>query len=353
MNENDNKDIMNISNTPDIETLETPVEQTFNNNTGQNLNSSINTLNNIDNTTKTNINNQLKNNAKKTPFLIIAAVIICLLLAGGTGVVIKTQIFDKAPNDPVVPGELTDDDENSGKEDEDIEEGTVGIEGNIPDEDIIYIQVGDSEVAVKKDEYENQDKVPTKYENIESAITEHENYSPTTPSYNSKFDTYEGYALFRFGKKNDGYLIEHVGYDMVVSAVADLENPAIKTEIFRRTYNPTISENDDGSITTYSYMVEGYISNNYLLLKIVNGITDNFFMILDSNMNIIYEGVYYEQSKPQASNTAFFFGALNCNGKKSNNTYGPVIEIYKFDTKTGISSYQYNIDYDNKANVCK
>ena len=93
MNENNNNGLQNIQNNPEIETLDAPVQQTFNRSNNQPVDTGMNSLNNLSSGPSTNVSSQLKKNAKKTPFLIIAAVLIFFLLAGGTGVVVKTQIF--------------------------------------------------------------------------------------------------------------------------------------------------------------------------------------------------------------------------------------------------------------------
>ena len=43
---------------------------------------------------------------------------------------------------------------------------------------------------------------------------------------------------------------------------------------------------------------------------------------------------------------------MNCNGKLSNNKFGPAFEIFRFDTKAGTLQYQYNIDYVGEEDLC-
>ena len=187
MNENNNNnDFTNVQNNPEIETLDVPVQQTFNQSTNQPIDNGMNNLNNLSSGPSTSVSSQLKKNAKKTPFLIIAAVLIFFLLAGGTGVVVKTQIFDKAPNDVIKPGsngEGTSSDKDDKNDKEEIEEGTVEIGGL--EDGMVYIQIGDSEFPIDADEAANAGKTPSNYETIEDALRDGKLVFATT-TYNGE-----------------------------------------------------------------------------------------------------------------------------------------------------------------------
>ena len=354
MNENNNNnDFTNVQNNPEIETLDVPVQQTFNQSANQPIDNGMNNLNNLSSGPSTSVSSQLKKNAKKTPFLIIAAVLIFFLLAGGTGVVVKTQIFDKAPNDILKPGENADtenNDKNDKNDKEEIEEGTVEI-GDLED-GMVYIQIGDSEFPIDADEAANAGKTPSSYETIEDAITNEEGYVEATQKELHEFDTYAGPAVFRFSNSGPVYLLESDGPNVTISQLYDENNYANKTELLRRTYDPIVYTLPGGGTEIVHVTPIAFHSQNYLMLKIVRDMDRGFYIILDNTMKVLFEGPYYEQSTPKATDDAFYIGSMNCNGKLSNNKFGPAFEIFRFDTKAGTLQYQYNIDYVGEEDLC-
>ena len=351
MNENNQKDIMNTQNNQEIETLDAPVQQTFNQQSAPD--NSINSLNNLSTEQTTSVNAQFKKNAKKTPFLIIAAVMIFMLLAGGTGVVVKTKIFDKAPNEITKPGTTDDKDSEKDKEDkndkDDKQEG--GVEIGVPEDGMVYVQIGDTEIPMDSDEAANAGKTPSNYETLEEAITEEDNYVPATQTEVHEFDTFNGAAMFKFSNTGTAYLLETYGADIIISSLVDENNWSLKTEVLRRTYEPLTYTSNGVTVTEYAEPI-AYHSQNYLLLKVVKDVENGYYVILNDQMNVIFEGPYYAQSTPKATNNAFYIGSMNCKGKLSNVKTGPVFEIFKFDTKTGKTTYQYNIDYSGEENLC-
>lgn len=352
MNENNNNGLQNIQNNPEIETLDAPVQQTFNQSNNQPVDTGMNSLNNLSSGPSTNVSSQLKKNAKKTPFLIIAAVLIFFLLAGGTGVVVKTQIFDKAPNDVTKPGanEEGKEDKDDKTDKEEIEEG--GLELGVPDDDMVYIQIGDSEFPVDPDEAANAGKTPSNYESIEDAIESEEGYVEATQKEMHEFDTYAGPAMFRFSNMGPIYLLESDGPNVTISQIYDENNYANKTVLLTRTYDPIIYTLPGGGTEISHVTPIAFQSQNYLMLKIVRDMDTGFYIILDNTMKVLFEGPYYEQSTPKASDDAFYIGSMNCNGKLSNNKFGPAFEIFRFDTKSGELQYQYNIDYTGEEDLC-
>lgn len=358
MNENDNKEL-HIQNNPDIETLDTPVQQTFNQPPTENLNTDMNSLNNLSSGPTTSVSTQLKKNAKKTPFLIIAAVLVFCLLAGGTGVVIKTQIFDKAPNEIDKPASKNDKDDKDDKEDKKDEEEKKDEDdddqeevGGFPDDNLVYIQIGDVEYPVNPDEAANTGKTPTNYETIEDAITNEDGYVDVPQKELHEFDTYNGPATFRFTNSGPVYLLESEGSTTIISSLANENDLNSKTELLRRKYDPIVYTNNDGSTEILHAEPIAFKTNNYIMLKIVRDIETGFYIILDNQMKVLFEGPYYEQSIPKATDEAFYIGSMNCKGKLSNNKIGPVFEIFKFDTTTGTMNYLYNIDYTGEENLC-
>lgn len=351
MNENNNNNFTNIQNNPEIETLDAPVQQTFSQGNNQNLDTGMNSLNNLSsNQNATSVSSQLKKNAKKTPFLIIAAVMIFCLLAGGTGVVVKTQIFDKAPNEIEVPGSTSNDKEDKNDKDE-LEEGTVNIE-QLPNDELVYIQIGDSQVPVDPSEAANAGKTSSTYTTIEEAITSEENYVASTQKEVHEFDTYSGAKTFRFSNTGTVYLLEKIGQDTIISSLVDENNWYLKTEVLRRTYEPLVYTTTSGqTVVEYAEPI-AYHSQNFLMLKIVRGLDRGYYIILNNQMQVVFEGPFYEQSVPKATDTAFYIGTMNCTGKLSNGKTGPVFEIFKFDTKNGETTYEYNIDYTGEENLC-
>lgn len=101
--------------------------------------------------------------------------------------------------------------------------------------------------------------------------------------------------------------------------------------------------------------ITSYYGNNYNVYDLFNYLLISFptfsgkkIIIFDENLNIVLEENVDEAAEPIFSylNESIYYGKGACEGERSDGTIGNVVEVYKFDTKTGKTTKEFNLDHN-------
>ena len=305
----------------------------------------INVLNNVG-ANAPDVKQQVKKSVSKTPFIIIAAVLLLSLFVGGGGYAVKTLVFDKAPNKVEMPEgdeshmieeEKEDEQEEIEEEfEEEIGEGSESETGEgsttKPEQGETSSSGGQSgqststlESTVKKEE-----KTQTKFsvENIETDGSE------TIGIYLNN-----DLVLYEITKSsNDIVIYKKEAVD------ADIEK-GTSVEIYRRSFEPRTVIADDGTTYLSSFIAYGSFTNTHLLLKIdMEGV--GTFLIFDENLNVLQEGYYDEETQPYMTDEAIYYPTIECGNK---NKY----KINKLNIETGSITTIKTNDYSDNSLYCQ
>lgn len=307
----------------------------------------INTLNNLG-TYDGNMKVQAKKELNKKPFIIIAAVLvlfICISLVSKG----PSQIFGKAPNDIVIPGEKDDDLSNKVEAPEE-DETDENDENDEYDENGNYIGGDGNDIVLdpnqpQEDNEESNTELPSSGgealngENIKDTISRYEH---TQVTIDTMFDTLAENPSYIVLPNNQDviYEVNQVGYDFKI-----LRDGNVVSYL-------NMAPEDGEAIDGVVIYATGHLSNKYILIKVHKNYDYGDFYILDSQFQIITSGKYEKEYEPTITLDAIYFGKVNCNGIRSNKKSGPVVEIYKFNTQKGTSEHRYSIDYANNYNKC-
>lgn len=305
----------------------------------------INVLNNVG-ANAPDAKQQVKKSVSKTPFIIIAIILLLSIFLGGGGYAVKTLVFDKAPNKVEIP---ENDEQHMIKEDEDeeneeeSEDGTGGEnpgenedgEGNEiqnpsgsdkPDSSGQSGEDGTLEEIVKK---EDRGQTRVSIENFE-----------TNGAESATFYTNDDKKLF---------IITKVSNDLIISVKeavdGDVEN-GTSVEIYRRTFEPVEYQDDDGNIILGEITFYGSVVNSYVLIK-ADIESEGTFMIFDKNMNLLHEGYYDYTTTPSVTDEAIYFPKIECGS--TNHKY----TIQKLDLNTGKTSNFKTSNYTNELMYCQ
>ena len=321
---------------------------------------SINTLNNMG-ANSPDIRKQLKESNKNMKFIIIAAIFLFAVIVGVSGVAVKKTYFDKAPNDIKVPDEdsshkIETDDEEQDNDPETSDEPVTPEQEESTDE-------GTEEPADKPNEESQETTIkpgskPTNYGSIKDGTDRSDNFKEDyiqgiAATINESYDfIFHGYSKSQYTLSivEDSFIIEEKKININAETGEETEE---KTEKFKAapTDLPLISPHT--ITTTGQFEIRGAVSGKYLILKVTKDFKSGKIYILDNYFKIKHTDYYDEQSTPAIGENKVFYGKNNCKGKRSDNSTGPVVEIYELNTKTGEEEYKYNIDSQNKLNICQ
>ena len=361
--------IQNIEETPEqlqesvIESSNTFSNEMSFNEENTNYMNSINTLNNMG-ANSPDVKKQLKESNKNMKFIIIAAIFLFAVIVGVSSITVKKNYFDKAPNDIKVPdgdsSHKIETDEEEKEQDTEIEpsdepttpdqEEPIEDETDKPGEE----STADSEVTTTI----TPGSRPTNYSSIKDAVDKSDNFKDDyilglgvakDEAYNFIFHEISD-QNYTISIKEDSIIIEEVVTNIDALTGEKTED---KTEKFKASQNDIPILPGSEVIQSGPFEIEGAVSGKYLILKVTKDFKSGKLYILDNHFRIKHIDFYDEQSAPVIGENKVFYGKHNCKGKRSNNSTGPVIEIYELNTKTGEEQYKYNIDSQNKLNICQ
>lgn len=361
--------IQNIEETPEqLQESVTESSSTFSNETSfneENTNymNSINTLNNMG-ANSPDIRKQLKESNKNMKFIIIAAVFLFAVIVGVSSIAVKKTYFDKAPNDIKVP-----DEDSSHKIETEDENEQKDPESETPDEPT----TPDQEEPTDKETEESTDKPneesqetstvtpgskPTNYSSIKDSTDRSDNFKEDfiqgiAATINESYDfIFHGYSKSQYVLSiiEDSFIIEEKKTN-INSETGEVTEDKIEKIKVTVTDIPLVSASTQ--ITSGPFEIRGAVSGKYLVLKVTKDFKAGKLYVLDNHFKIKHSDYYDEQSTPAIGENKVYYGKHNCKGKRSDNSTGPVVEIYELDTKTGEEQYKYNIDSQNKLNICQ
>ena len=361
--------IQNIEETPEqlqesvAESSSTFSNETSFNEENTNYMNSINTLNNMG-ANSPDIRKQLKESNKNMKFIIIAAVFLFAVIVGVSSIAVKKTYFDKAPNDIKIP-----DEDPSHKIETEDEAEQKDPESETPDEPA----TPDQEEQTGKETEESTDKPseesqetstvtpgskPTNYKSIKDAVERSDNFkedyiqgvgATTEEPYNFKFHMVSSQQYIISIKENSVVIEENkINLNPITG-----ETTEEKTEKFKAIQSDIPYIPGSAQVPISPFEIDGAVSGKYLVIKITKDNRVGKLYILDNHFRIKHSDYYDEQSTPAIGENKVYYGKHNCKGKRSNNSTGPVVEIYELDTKTGEEQYKYNIDSQNKLNICQ
>lgn len=256
------------------------------------------------------------------PAIVIVLLLIVAITAGGFLLAYNNGIFEsKKPQQPV-QDELTNN----------IEE---------PPEEIFYTSNGS---VVKYSDYSS----------VEISI---KNTVNVVQDNNKTFNTLkENPATLRFSNTGTYYSLEKTGSLLRITKYTPSSNGegvGSAKEIYRETIANVDYTFENGHVGKISPSIQGYVSGNYVLLEYTHSHKVGETLIMDKSFNVIQRHKHYEQNYPLATNTAIYYGIINCKGRRTDYTEGPAIETYMINTTSGEKTYLYNLDYKNENNHCK
>lgn len=323
--------------------VEEPVQQPIEPSTPA-VDMGINVLNNVGAGTP-DINKQIKKSVSKTPFIIIAVVLLLSLFVGGTGVVVKNVVFDKAPNKVDIPDDDASHMIKEDEEDEETEESEGEEESIEPGE-----ETGEGEANPGQGSSGNT----TGGGNSESSQTLEETVKKEENGYTKitieNFET-DGTETARFYINNDKklYEIKKISNDLVLYVKEAVDSDVEKgtsVEVYRRTFEPIEYEDEEGNTYLQSFMAYGSVVNGYVLIR-ADMESQGTYLIFDENLNVIQEGFYDYTTTPTVTDDAIYFPTIECGS--SNHKY----KINKLDLNSGNISVLKTNNYDNSIMYCQ
>lgn len=306
----------------------------------------INVLNNVGENAP-DVKNQVKKSISKTPFIIIAVILLLSIFLGGGGYAVKTLVFDKAPNKVEMP----DGDESHMIEEEKEKEEEKESEEEFEEDSGEELESEDGSGGNTKPEQgdgsSSGDQSGQSSSTLESTVKKEEKNQSKIYVENIEVDGSETIGIYL---NNDKVLFEIAknSNDLVIykkeAVDADIEK-GTSVEIFRRSFEPQITYADDGTTYLGSFTAYGSFTNTHLLLKIdIDGI--GTFLIFDEEMNLLQEGYYDYDTKPYLTDEAIYFPKIECG---STNKY----KINKLNLSTGSITTIKTNDYSNDTLYCQ
>lgn len=293
----------------------------------------INTLNNLG-TYNVDLKETAKKELNKKTFLIVVAVAILLLCITGMVTGGPSKLFGKAPNEITVPGENEDDPSNKVENPEE-NENESGENGETEEDE----SGANEEEEVVEEPTSPNGNTSVSGGSINDTVVKQEH---TQIKNDSEFDTLveNPSTLILSSNQEVAYEVRQDGFALNI-----LQDGNVVSYI-------DMTPTDDEAIDGVAIYATGHISNNYILIKVHKNYDFGDFYILDKNFQIMESGKYDLESEPIITQDAIYFGKVNCNGKRSDNKQGPVVEVFKFDSKKGTKQYRYSIDYNDEFNKC-
>lgn len=320
------------------QTVEIPVQET------PAVDLGINVLNNVG-ANAPDAKQQVKKSVSKTPFIIIAVILLLSLFLGGGGYAVKTLVFDKAPNKVEIP----EDDEShmikeEDKENEEESEDSAGGENPEESED------GDGNETQNPSGSDKPDSGGEAGDNETlEEIVKKEDRGQTRVSIEN-FET-EGTESATFYTNDDKklFIVTKVSNDLIISVKeavdGDVEN-GTSVEIYRRTFEPVEYQDDDGNIILGGFTIYGSVVNSYVLIK-ADIESEGTYMVFDKNMNLLHEGYYDYTTTPSVTDEAMYFPKIECGSTIHKYT------IQKLDLNTGKTSNLKTSNYTNELMYCQ
>ena len=189
------------------------------------------------------------------------------------------------------------------------------------------------------------------YSSLELSIKNTVNITANNNSFNT---LKENPAILRFSNASTYYSLEKTGNLLRITKYVPSSNGVGSAkEIYRETINGVDVVGENGRVSKINPSIQGYVSGNYVLAEYTHGQKIGETLIMDKSFNVIERHKHYPQNYPLATNTAIYYGVINCKGRRTDYTEGPAIEIYMINTTSGEKTYLYNIDYKNAENYCK
>ena len=191
------------------------------------------------------------------------------------------------------------------------------------------------------------------YSTVELSI---KNTVNVTQSNDKMFNTLKtNPATLRFSNSTTYYSLEKNGSLLRITKYTPASNGGVGTskEIYRETINPVDYTFENGHVGKINPSIQGYVSGNYALLEYTHGTKVGETVIMDKSFNVIQRHKHEAQNYPLATNTAIYYGVINCKGRRSSGEVGPAIETYMLNTTSGEKKYLYNIDFKNESSYCK
>lgn len=306
----------------------------------------INVLNNVG-AKAPDVKQQVKKSVSKTPFIIIAAILLLSLFLGGGGYAVKTLVFDKAPNKVEMP----EDDEAHMIKDEEKEEEEE-TEEEIDDESGDNIE-DDTDSETTKPEKEDDssssgNQTGQSSSAFEETIKKEEKNQTKFNVENIEIDGSETVGIYL----NDDFILYEItknSNDLIFykkeAVDADIEK-GTSVEIYRRSFEPQVLTAEDGTSYLSSFVAYGSFTNKYLLLK-VDVENSGTFLIFDENMNLVQEGYYDSSIKPYVTDEAIYYPTIECGSEKHK------YAINKLDIESGNISKLKTNDYANETLYCE
>lgn len=306
----------------------------------------INVLNNVG-ANAPDVKQQVKKSVSKTPFIIIAAILLLSLFLGGGGYAVKTLVFDKAPNKVEMP----EDDETHMIKDEEKEEEEEESDEDIEEDDSgSYIEDDDNETTKPEtdDETSSGGQQNASSSTLEGTVKKEEKGQTKISIEN--FEAVEN-EIIGFYLNNDKILYEvtKISNDIVLYKKEAIEGDVEKgqrEEVFRKSFEPKTLIAEDGSTYLSSFTIHGTTSGSYVIFKIdVEG--EGTYMIFDENMSLVQEGYYDYSITPYVTDGAIYYPTIECGNEKHKYT------INKLDIESGNVSNLKTNDYTNDTLYCE
>jgi hypothetical protein len=305
----------------------------------------INILNNVG-ANAPDVKQQVKKSVSKTPFIIIAVILLLSIFIGGGGYAVKTLVFDKAPNEIEVPDNdethmIKDEEKEEAEEEEETEGEGENSENNDNDTENESENTGGSSNP-------NSGQEQSESETVEETVKREEKGQTKISIENFETDGTEQ-ATFYTNDDKKIYEVNKISNDLVISVREAVDSDVEKgtsVELFRRTFAPIEYEDEEGNISLGSFTVYGSVVNSYVIIR-ADQESEGTYLIFDKNLNLIQEGLYDYTIVPTVTDEAIYYPKIECGN--GNHKY----TIHKLDVSSGKSSVFKTNKYENELLYCQ